>query len=183
MTPATARHPADGSLALEYLRAIVRGHDVEREASWFVVPGKPQAWERTGSHRGRFYTQSATRAAEAAIAMFWRAAARGQTFGGNVAVAAVFYLPDARTKDGDNLLKLLLDAGSMAEVWADDSHVTVHTAGLELDRVRPRTVVAFCPTESSLARVARRCGQCEAPLTRVSKGLCRCGQLNRRRGS
>jgi Holliday junction resolvase RusA-like endonuclease len=59
----------------------------------------------------------------------------------------VFYVTDETTKGGDNLLKLLLDAGNRAEVWPDDAHVTVHTAGLELDRARPRTVVAFCPTE------------------------------------
>jgi len=174
-------HPADGSLALKYLRAIVRGHDVDREAAWFVVPGPPAAKERPRrGARGHFYTPDRTRAAEQLLAMQWRAAAQGRVLGSNVAVAAVFYVSDERATDGDNLLKLLLDAGNRGEVWGDDAQVTVHVAGLELDRARPRTVVAFCPTVSTLVRQARRCRACDGPLTRISRGLCRCGTTNRR---
>lgn len=176
------RRAADGAPALEYLRAIVRGHDVDREATWFVVPGPPAAKERPRrGARGNFYTPGATRAAESALTFHWRQATRGRVLAGNVAVAAVFYVADQTTKDGDNLLKLVLDAGNRGEVWGDDAQVTVHVAGLELDRVRPRTVVAFCPTESTLVRTARRCRACQAPLTTLAKGLCRsCGTLNRR---
>jgi Holliday junction resolvase RusA-like endonuclease len=173
--------PTDAVLALAYLRAIVRGHDVDREATWFVVPGPPAAKERPRQGRGHFYTPSATKAAEGALAFYWRAAAGDRVPSGNIAVAAVFYVADERVKDCDNMLKLVLDAGNRAEVWVDDSFVTVHAAGLELDRDRPRTVVAFCPTESTLVRAARRCSRCAAPLTRLAKGLCRsCGTLNRR---
>lgn len=179
-------HPrADCTLALEYLRAIVRGHDVDREATWFVVEGAPQAKERPRlGAGGHVYTPGSTRAAEAALALWWRAAARGRVLGGNVALAAVFYVPDERSTDCDNMLKLLLDAGNRAEAFADDSHVTVHAAGLELDRARPRTVVAYCPTVSTLVRTASTCRSCNSVLTRVAKGLCRCGVRNtgRRRG-
>lgn len=175
-------HRDDGAVALEYLRAIVRGHDVDREATWFVVPGPPAAKERPRrGARGNFYTPGATRAAESALAFHWRQAIPGHVLAGNVAVAAVFYVADETTKDGDNLLKLVLDAGNRAEVWPDDSFVTVHVAGLELDRACPRTVVAFCPTESTLVRQARRCRACQAPLTRIARGLCRCGTSNRRK--
>jgi Holliday junction resolvase RusA-like endonuclease len=175
------RRPDDGALALEYLRGIVRGHDVGREAVWFTVPGPPAAKERPRQGRGHFYTPGATRAAESALAFYWRQAVRGRVLAGNVAVAAVFYVADERVKDGDNMLKLVLDAGNRAEAWVDDAHVTVHVAGLELDRARPRTVIAFCPTESTLVRRARCCGRCDAPLMRASKGLCgSCGTVNRR---
>jgi Holliday junction resolvase RusA-like endonuclease len=114
------------------------------------------------------------------LAFHWRQATRGRVLASNVAVAALFYVADETTKDGDNLLKLVLDAGNRAEVWGDDAQVTVHVAGLELDRARPRTVVAFCPTESTLVRKARRCARCDSPLTRTARGLCRCGTSNRR---
>lgn len=136
--------------------------------------------------RELLHTRGATRAAESALAFAWRQATRGRVLAGNVAVAAVFYVADETTMDGDNLLKLLLklllDAGNRAEVWPDDAHVTVSTWGLELDRARARNVVAFCPTESTLIRRARRCARCDAPLTRVAKGLCRCGTLSKRGG-
>jgi Holliday junction resolvase RusA-like endonuclease len=148
------QRPDDGVLALEYLRGIVRGHDVAQEAAWFVVPGPPAAKERPREGRGHFYTPGTTRAAESALALYWRQAVRDRVLAGNVAVAAVFYVADERVKDSDNMLKLVLDAGNRAEVWPDDAHCTVHVAGLELDRARPRTVIAFCPTESTLVRRA-----------------------------
>jgi Holliday junction resolvase RusA-like endonuclease len=178
---AQGERPDDAVLALEYLRGIVRGHDVVREAAWFSVPGPPAAKERPRQGRGRFYTPDATRSAESALAFYWRQAVRDRVLAGNVAVAAVFYVADERVKDGDNLLKLVLDAGNRAEVWPDDSFVTVHVAGLELDRAWPRTVIAFCPTESTLVRTARRCRACHASLTRIAKGLCRCGTSNRKK--
>lgn len=174
---------ADAALALDYLGAIVRGYSVDEHARWFVVPGRPAAKERPRVGRGgHVFTPGGTKAAEALVAMFWRAATRDQTLATNVAVAAVFVVADGRVKDGDNMLKLVLDAGNRAEVWPDDSFCTVSTWALELDRARPRTVVAFCPTKSSLVREAKKCSACGQPLMRKGKGLCRhCGTLHRGR--
>jgi Holliday junction resolvase RusA-like endonuclease len=166
-----------------YLRAIVRGHEVDREARVFSVPGAPSAKERPRKGKGgRFYTPSATKSAEEVVSFGWLRATGGRVLAGNVAVAAVFYVADERVKDADNMLKLVLDAGNKAGVWPDDSFVTAHVAVLELDRADPRTVVAFCPTESTLVRRAKLCSGCDAPLLRPSNGICclACGKPNRR---
>jgi len=75
---------------------------------------------------------------------------------GNLALVAIFYRSDVREVDEDNLRKLVLDAATRAGVWHDDSQVTGGAVQVELDRERPRTLIALCPHDSSMIRTGRQ---------------------------
>lgn len=70
---------------------------------------------------------------------------------GNIAVACIFYRSSAHRVDVDNLLKQVLDC-STGVCWDDDSQVTAVVGVLELDRQRPRTVIALGSHSSSMDR-------------------------------
>lgn len=120
----------------------------------FDVPPQSKARARTvQTRRGpRTFTPIATRTAEEHMAWAWKLHRRGRVFDGNLAVACVFYMPTRRRVDGDNMIKLVLDAGTKAGVWHDDSQVTTKLLRVELDRDYPRTEVALCRSISTLAR-------------------------------
>jgi len=120
----------------------------------FVVDGCPWPKERPRfvavGRRGRFaaITSPATRQAERDLAWAWRHEWRARPLErGPLTLAAWFYRPTRRRVDVDNLLKLVLDAGTAARVWADDSQVHQLLGGLDLDRVHPRTLVALARVE------------------------------------
>lgn len=130
-----------------------------RAPAWsvaFVHDGPPiaKARARVTLFRGRprAYTPDATAAAEAALGWRWRIALRGATYDGALAIGMLFYRPDRRRIDVDNLVKLVLDAGTKARAWHDDSQITTVVARLELDAARPRTEVALVPSTSTLVR-------------------------------
>ena len=123
----------------------------------FTVPGAPIAKERPRtfqSARGtRTITPERTRSAEEGLAWNIRMALRGRApFEGNLAMVCVFYRPDRRRIDGDNMLKLVCDAGNLARLWLDDCQVTTKLARVELDAANPRTEIALGPFGSSLTR-------------------------------
>lgn len=114
----------------------------------FTVPGKPVPKERprryTDPQSGetRTYTPHNTVNAEVAVADCCRLALRGAVppTGGLWGIIAVFYLPDLRGRDSDNLVKLVKDA-LQGVTWSNDSQVTCDFVALHLDRERPRSVI------------------------------------------
>lgn len=102
---------------------------------------------------GVTFTPARTKTAERDLAWVLRSAVQERPMVGPLALVALFYLPDQRPTDGDNLLKLVKDAGNRAEIWHDDSQVTACAAIVDLDKARPRTVIALAPAMSELRRM------------------------------
>ena len=98
------------------------------------------------------FTPERTETAETALAWRWRLALHGVTYDGNLALAAIFYRPNRQRIDVDNMLKLVLDAGTQARAWHDDCQVTTIAARTELDAECPRTEIALMPANSTLYR-------------------------------
>ena len=108
----------------------------------FTIPGKPQGKERPRlSKGGLVYTPRATKRYERAMA--WAAlGARPLSWAltGHFRVEVVCYFPDNRRRDGDNVLKAVLD-GMQGVLYDDDSQVTFALVIKNVDRERPRTEV------------------------------------------
>lgn len=114
----------------------------------FTVAGDPVSKGRPRVTRyGRAYTPKRTVEAEEVIRQAARDACT-EPFSTAVAVDVVFYCATKRRTDGDNLLKLVLDA--MNEVvftddyLVEDVHYRVHR---KLDGEEPRTEVCVFPLE------------------------------------
>ena len=120
----------------------------------FAVDLVPIAKERPRlGARGRTYTPERTRDAEEHLAWAFKLATNGRpALAGNLGMVAVFFRPDKRRIDGDNMLKLVCDAGNLARAWGDDSQVTTKLARIELDKTHPRTEIAIGPMTSTLTR-------------------------------
>lgn len=123
-----------------------------RAATVVVHDGDPRPKPRPRHGQRRTYSPPELIAAERALATRIRAAVRGIRREGNVAVAAIFYRSTRRKVDGDNLMKLALDAATAAGAWWDDCQITTQAAWVELDPERPRTVLAICDATSTLER-------------------------------
>lgn len=137
----------------------------------FVHEGAPVSKSRARWNRkqGRFYTPEKTQTAEEAMSWSFTTAVRERPWSGNVALAAVFFRPNQQRIDADNLMKLVLDAGTKAGAWSDDSQVTHQVSVIELDAARPRTVVALAPVTSTLDRgrdIELICEICKEPFIR-----------------
>jgi Holliday junction resolvase RusA-like endonuclease len=61
-------------------------------------------------------------------------------FAGEVAVTVACFFPDARRRDGDNVLKAVQDALN-GLLWVDDCQVRSATVKTAIDRACPRTEV------------------------------------------
>lgn len=77
---------------------------------------------------------------------------RGRPWRGNIGVVVIFYRPDRLRLDTDNMQKFVLDAGTRARLWLDDSQVTAIAAITELDKEDPRTVMVIGQHASTLER-------------------------------
>jgi crossover junction endodeoxyribonuclease RusA len=112
------------------------------ENSWAVLevllPGKPKGKDRPRSGQGRIYTPEATSAAEEAIRWDLKAAGAKPFIGVDVHVELMFFLPDRRAVDMDNLEKLVLDACN-GFAYHDDSQVVEKHTWLYRGTARPRT--------------------------------------------
>lgn len=73
---------------------------------------------------------------------------------GNVAVACVFFRGNRQRIDVDNMLKHVMDAANKI-CWHDDSQVTAQLGIIELDRGRPRTVIAIGEHITTMERTGR----------------------------
>lgn len=132
---------------------IDRETQADARAFVLVHPGPPVSWERPGEVRdkttgrvlGRFTPAKTRKAEEALMWEFIRAIGRRPRplFLDTVALVTLFFVPSKQRKDTDNLAKLVMDAGTKAKVWDDDSQVIRATQCLEIDRTNPRTVIAI----------------------------------------
>lgn len=159
---------SDASIALDYIRGLIRAQDPEH-ITYFVHEGEPVSKARARwTRRGHTYTPERTQTAQEALAWRFRQVVKDTPWIGNVALVAVFYRPNYQRIDADNLMKLVMDAGTQAGVWKDDCQVTHQMSVVELDAERPRTIVAMCPVESSLNRrpdVEFVCVVCAKPFS------------------
>lgn len=146
----------DRAFALSVLRTIARGSAPSTPVC-FTHEGVPvpKARARHGKN-GHVYTPDSVTKAERDLAWVWQAAVVRRPWSGPVALVALFFLKDQRRTDGDNLLKLVMDAATKGQVWHDDSQVTAHAVLVDLDAGRPRTVIALGPTVSGLRRMPRK---------------------------
>jgi Holliday junction resolvase RusA-like endonuclease/uncharacterized C2H2 Zn-finger protein len=161
---------SDIEIGLEKLRAIIADKD-PFDMVCFVHDGDPCSKARARWHlkQQRFYTPQHVLTAQQSFAKRFERAVQERPWTCNVAIAAIFFRQSAQRIDVDNLMKLVMDAGTQAGVWKDDSQVTAQAAFIELDRQRPRTIVALCPTTSTLNRDPVRIHTCHG-----------CGQLFKR---
>jgi Holliday junction resolvase RusA-like endonuclease len=143
---------------LELLDVLV-GTDRAPAAIYFEHAGVPVPKERarrasrsrtgfeqiTGAApKGRFYTPRKTKNAEQDLAWVMRQHVP-MTLHGPIALVVVFFLPDRRKVDGDNLVKLVKDAGNTAKIWLDDSQVCDLVVRKRVDAAHPRTLIALAP--------------------------------------
>ncbi len=146
------------------LPALISGQHPDT-MSGFVHLGPPASKARARMGRSGFYTPTASKGAQTDLAWQFQLAKKGaQPLACNVAMFVVFYRPNLQRIDTDNMMKLVLDAGTEARIWRDDCQVSAHAALVELDAKNPRTVIAWCPYVSTLvrtpvARVCQRCGK------------------------
>lgn len=124
----------------------------------FVHDGNPKPKQRARTvlnrktGKVRTFTPEETEQAETALAWRWKAALKGKTHEGALAIACVFFRADRQKVDADNLVKLVMDAGTKARAWKDDSQVVTIIARIERDAARPRTEVVLMPTVTTLDR-------------------------------
>jgi Holliday junction resolvase RusA-like endonuclease len=121
----------------------------------FVVEGPPQPKERARMGAGgRWFTpkrtrEYETRVANAALVAMQLLKRSGHVWPRDAAyrVELLVCFPDARKRDGDNVLKAVLDGlnprgkSRMDGVWRDDSQVDTSTVVRRVDRTRPRVEV------------------------------------------
>lgn len=121
---------------------------------YLVHPGPPVPKGRPRfTRKGIAYTPAKTAAAETDLAWALKSKIRHRPMEGPVAIVAVFYVADQRRSDVDNFMKLVYDAGNKAGIWHDDSQVTACAAIVDLDKARPRTIIALAPAMSKLTRM------------------------------
>jgi Holliday junction resolvase RusA-like endonuclease len=145
----------DIMLALGRLRCLVQAEAQLGDAHGFAQLGAPVPKARARTVRGGSYTPPRTKAAQEALAWAFKGACRRPPLSGNVALLAIFYRPDMQVLDTDNLLKMVLDAGTQAGMWKDDCQVTALAGLVEYDKAKPRTVVAWFPYVSTMQRKVR----------------------------
>ena len=84
-------------------------------------------------------------------------------FSKSVAIAAIFYRPNYQRIDVDNMMKMVMDSGTRAGVWRDDSYVIAEGCRVELDHHHPRIVIAVCSASTSFDRdycfICKVCGK------------------------
>ena len=128
------------------------GADIDR-LQCLEVDGNPLPQARArGRGKGRPYTPAPTRAAQASLAARMSDLAGEGQWRGNLALVCIFHRDSCLLVDGDNLLKLVQDAGTQAKVWKDDSQITGGAYRIELDRRNPRTIIGLAPHVSTLRR-------------------------------
>lgn len=109
----------------------------------FIVPGRPvpKKRPRLNSTTGHFYTP---RDAGYEDSIAWASSDKG-VLKENVIVNLVFYMPDKKPADLDNLVKSALDGIQKGGLVQNDSQVVVISAEIRQDKVAPRTIVSVEP--------------------------------------
>ena len=139
--------------ALQLLAQLAGVPDV-KPLAYFEHPGIPIPKGRPRFTRtGHTYTPGRTQDAANDLAVMFQIHVRPRPIAGPLALVTLFYVADQRRIDVDNCSKLVMDAATAAGVWHDDSQVVAHTAIVDFDPDRPRTVIALAPAISRLSRV------------------------------
>lgn len=147
---------SDHISSLELLEALVPGCT---EAKSIIIEGPPPSKARARfTKRGGAYHPGENRQAEQRTAWHLKRISP-QPMTGNIALACIFFRPNRQRLDLDNLLKHVCDAAT-GVVWIDDSQVTAVAGILELDAIRPRSVITFARHQSSLVRDLGRAVKC-----------------------
>lgn len=105
--------------------------------------GRPRVVRNRHTGRVTTFTPERTTSYEAAVGLAARAAGV-KPMPGAVGVRLVFFVPDCRQVDIDNLEKAVLD-GLNKIAWADDSQVCEVVKHKFLDAERPRAEVSLWP--------------------------------------
>ena len=117
----------------------------------FTVPGKPQPKQRARVTRsGGAFTPKETRNYERAIAIVgMNARPKSWPLDARYDVGLALYFPDRRRRDGDNVVKSVLD-GLNGVLWDDDSQVTSCRFAKLVDASDARTVVTVTVLEEEV---------------------------------
>lgn len=99
----------------------------------------PKARARVNRHGA--YTPARTSEYENRVALFVRRHIKAP-LAGKIRLTCTFFLPDARRRDLDNLIKSVLD-GLNGVAWEDDSQVVEVMARKEIARNHPRTDISI----------------------------------------
>lgn len=158
-----AAEHTDHARILRLLGGIV--NDPEH-ISILVVDGQPKSKSRARRGKGgHMFTPNEQRIAEQALGYRLKSVIRSP-FAGNLAVACVFFRANHHRVDVDNMLKHVMDSAN-GICWNDDYQVTAMVGIAEVDAVRPRTVIAIGPHQSTMTRdsiaaerlTCQHCGQ------------------------
>ena len=98
---------------------------------WWTRHANPMPMPRPRVTSKRTFTPAKAQAEKEALAALWAAKGPREQLRGAVILVAIFHRRDRRRVDLDNLLKLVMDAGTDAGVWRDDSQV--RSIACELD--------------------------------------------------
>ncbi len=154
---------ADVDVAHILMRLLCRDADWNR---FVVIEGEPESKQRPRFGRGgKVYSPSAV-----GESIFrWRLRASfDEPLVGNLAVASVFFRSNRQRIDVDNMLKYVMDAAT-GVCWHDDSQVTAQAGFVELDEIRPRTLMMIGPHSSTMRR--------NGPLLKSRNIICQnCGK-------
>lgn len=153
----SAQMRAEDLARIRTLLSVVAAADAPR---WYIeIPGAPMPWRRAGvfvmqgrNPKPRIFTSVESEAAKKLVADAFITINPRPVSPTNLALVCIFYRPDRRVMDLDNLEKLVMDAGTRARVWFDDCQITAKIAAIELDPDRPRTVIGIAVTRSTLDR-------------------------------
>lgn len=152
------------------LMALLEALGPQPNTQVVVLDGDPCSKARPRFSKGGWaYTPSKTIEGEKRLAV---AFSRVERFSGNVSVACLFYRKTRQRVDVDNMIKAVLDAGTRANLWDDDSQVTAVVGVVEYDQNRPRTAVAFGLHDTTLKRGndgLTLCIACGKPFQAVGK--------------
>jgi Holliday junction resolvase RusA-like endonuclease len=158
----------DYRLGLDVIKRLVGPKAHPHRVIVFVTNGVPVA-----KLSGRLPNQLKRVVDEEQLIRGFASAIEGRSFAGPVAVAAVFFRPDFFRIDADNMMKLVLDAGTKAKAWSDDCYIVAQASYVELDDERPRTIIALASAVSSLDRSKRlirfKCVVCGTGFTREGR--------------
>lgn len=171
--------------AMLRLRGLIGSEQDPNHICCFIHEGEPVSKSRARWNRktATVYTPKSSQTAQTQLAWRFRAVLGKETAHvGSVAIIAIFYRSSRQRIDADNLMKLVMDAGTEARVWRDDSQVAAQAALVELDPTRPRTVVALCPYTSTMDRSPEvfACAKCGKSFERPEWYKRRARKSNRR---
>ncbi len=107
-----------------------------------TIPGPPIPKERPRIRNGRAYTPAKTKAYEQKVAMYARAAGVKTMLDGPIYMSIDLYFPDRRRRDGDNVVKALLDALNLL-AYQDDHQVKEVHYRMRYDKDAPRVELEF----------------------------------------